>query len=238
MTAIVLAGGKGTRIAHLVNVPKPLVPVCGEPFLHWITKWVMAQGETSIVYSAGFKAHEIEAWVDAEQSRLPGCTLKTVVETSPLGTGGGALLCADAVEDDHYLIVNGDSLTDLSLEAAYGWLERDATLDGVMVGVVVEDASRYGSLAYGDDNILTGFREKTPGKGVVNAGTYLLRKHMFDGFTPGESYSMETDFFPTWLSDGRRIGIVMTAQQFIDIGTPDTFRQADTFVRAVYGASN
>lgn len=92
LTAVVLAGGRGTRIAHLApDTPKPLVPVAGKPFLEWLTLYLMRHGLKRFVYSTGYKAEQTEAWT--QSVRLPGVTMETVAEPAALGTGGAIFGC-------------------------------------------------------------------------------------------------------------------------------------------------
>ena len=230
MTAIVLVGGKGTRIAHLVSdLPKPLVRVAGQPFLHWVLRWVALQGEERVVLAAQHLAEQICSF--ALDQRQAGHSVEICVEPTPLGTGGAVLHAASRHPDHVYLVLNGDSLALMSLRRAYEWLAEDPALDGVIAGVRVADAGRFGSLAVGKDSLLLGFHEKRPGVGLINAGLYLLRDRLL-GDEPARPLSIETDCFPTWLKEGRRIGVIAADVPFIDIGTPESLAQSSRFIES------
>ena len=148
ITTIVLAGGRGTRIAHLSgDRPKPLVEVNGRPFLDWLTLYLMRAGLMDLVYSAGYKAEQIEGWLrgfEAGKQSLGALRLRVVREDAPLGTGGAVLACLDAC-DEWLLALNGDSLALFDLGRLLA-LANEPGMDGALVGLPIDDASRYGSL--------------------------------------------------------------------------------------------
>ena len=231
MTAIILVGGKGTRIASIVSdVPKPLVPVAGRPFLHWVLDWVALQGETRLVLAAQHLSEQVLAFAERESTDRSGVSISVCVEPEPLGTGGAVTLAASRHPDGTYLVLNGDSVALFSLAAAYEWLASDPTLDGVVAGVDIDDAARYGSLDVDDRSILRGFSEKRPGAGLINAGIYLFRARLLASLASGR-LSMETDCFPRWLAAGARLGVVVAKAPFIDIGTPQSLSESSRFVQ-------
>ena len=234
MSAIILVGGEGRRLSAVApGKPKPLVEVAGQPFLHWVTRWVEAQGEHDIVLAACHMADQVEAWAEAEGAAQPSCRFSVSIEPSLLGTGGGLVYAASNHRADHYLCLNGDSATFISLKLAQDWLKSDPSLDGVIIAKELDDASRFGSLDIGPDGLLKGFREKQPGAGWINAGIYLLRAPLL-ALEP-KAMSIEFDCFPRWLADGARIGVLASDADFLDIGTPETLAQASAFITANRG---
>ncbi len=134
VTAIVLAGGRGTRIQALYpDLPKPLVPAAGQPFLHWVVAWLEKQGIDDVVISSGYRAEQIDAWV--AQTRRPNAELRTCRETEPLGTGGGTLQCLDHARD-LVLVLNGDSLLVTQTAPLLAWL-KDPEVESAIMGVPV-----------------------------------------------------------------------------------------------------
>jgi D-glycero-alpha-D-manno-heptose 1-phosphate guanylyltransferase len=228
ITAVVLAGGRGTRLAELYpDIPKPMVPVCGQPFLHWVTDWLVEQGITDIVYSVGYRAQQIAAWADAARGNW-NATLRCVTEPEPLGTGGGVLQCL-ALCADHVLVVNGDSLTPVSLAPL---IARAALSDGALLGVKMDDASRYGTLTLDGAGRLVRFAEKQPGAGIINAGVYLLSRVLLERFESGRKISMEEELFPALIAQGANLTCeVAENAPFLDIGTPQSMKEAEAFVR-------
>jgi NDP-sugar pyrophosphorylase family protein len=227
LTAVVLAGGRGTRIAHLVpDMPKPLVPVAGKPFLEWLTLFLMRHGLKRFVYSTGYKAEQIEAWT--KSAPLPGATTETVAEPAALGTGGAIFGCLDHC-GEWFLALNGDSLAIFDVTRLTGFAGGD--VDCVIAGLPVADASRYGSLDVGADGHLLGFREKQPGAGLINAGFYLFRKAALLPFVRPGQVSLETEVLPAMIAAGLRVSVLDIGKvDFIDIGTPETLTAADEFI--------
>ena len=227
--AVVLAGGAGTRIRHLhPDVPKPLIPVGGRPWLEWICRYWIRQGIRRVAISLGHMADVAErqiAW------SWPGVEIRTVREETPLGTGGALRFAADAMpEGDPVLALNGDSLLVADLTGAWKLLEDDAGAAGVVVGVEMEDASRFGTLRVDAGGVLRGFDEKRPGRGWINAGIYLFRRQTLRQFPAAEPLSMEHDVFPSLLESGARLRVFCAAGDFIDIGSPDSLAVAAAFV--------
>jgi len=233
-TAIVLAGGKGTRIASLYpNIPKALIPAAGQPFLYWVTEWLVGEGLRDIVYSAGHLADQIERWV-AVQSAERGHTvrLRTVTESTPLGTGGGVRGCLDLCAE-WVVVLNGDSLYRASLGPAWRRIAEE-TLDGALLALPVSDTRRYGSLEMDESGRLRAFFEKRPGAGLINAGVCLFRRALLEPFPAGVILSMENDVIPTLIRRGANLGVVVGDGAFLDIGTPQSIVLAEGFVRDLF----
>jgi D-glycero-alpha-D-manno-heptose 1-phosphate guanylyltransferase len=228
VTALVLAGGRGTRIQAIhPDIPKPMVPVAGKPFLHWLTLWLARHGLDHFVYSTGFRADAIDAWIHDDE--FPALTRIARPEDSPLGTGGGLFNSLDACRD-WVLVVNGDGLVMGGISELLA-LRHLAGIDGALLGVDVEDTSRYGSLEIDAAQRLTGFQEKVPGQGTINGGLYLFRKSFLDAHRVHGPSSIERDLFPSFIRRHADLRVVRTTAPFIDIGTPETLRQAETFIR-------
>lgn len=227
ISVVILAGGRGTRIHALYpDVPKPLIPVAGKPFLYWLTLWLSRHGLSTFIYSAGYMAEKIEAFV---AGGMDGLCLTCIREDDPLGTGGAILHCLHAC-DEWIVAVNGDGLVMGGLEKLLSCCGQD--IDGAILGVRVADASRFGSLSTDSFGSLIGFREKQAGQGLINGGVYLFRKSILELVARSGPCSLEYDLFSEMIAKGARIRVIDTEAAFIDIGTPETVKQADAFVRA------
>ena len=229
--AVVLAGGFGTRIKHLLgDLPKPMAPVNGRPFLEWIVRWLAAQKIRRVVVSTGYMAEMIEAHFRPQP--VAGVAVTCVPETTPLGTAGGFL---NAVRQSHlrpgaWFLLNGDSLTFPRLGEAIGAL-RDESVAGVIFGRELPDAGRYGSLVTDAGGRLVCFAEKRPGRGVVNTGIYLLRDSLLERFGAKVPLSIEQEVFPALTVAGVSLKVLTMNAPFLDIGTPETLPQADQFIQ-------
>ena len=229
ITTVLLAGGLGTRIRAIhPDVPKPLIPVAGRPFLYWATAYLAHHVLRRFLYSTGYKSELIAAWCG--DASMPGLAREACAEAEPLGTGGGLRNCLPRA-GAWILAANGDSLCLAGLPALLAHAAA-GDCDAAIVGVFRADASRYGSLAVDEAGRLLAFREKAPGSGLVNAGTYLFRKDRLAALHLPARCSIETDIFPALLAAGRRIAVIAVAEApFIDIGTPESLADATDFVR-------
>jgi NDP-sugar pyrophosphorylase family protein len=186
-------------------------------------RYLAKQGVRSVVLSTGHLAEVIKdhGWSKAE----PGVRIACVPETTPLGTAGGFLNAAQlsGEKPSAWLVLNGDSLVLSSLAPVVSEMS-DPAVSGVVMGCVVPDAARYGTLAIGAGGRLEGFAEKRPGRGVINAGVYLLRDSVIGKFPANRPLSFETDVFPKLIRDGVSLKVAEVDAPFLDIGTPDSLR--------------
>ena len=256
-TVILLAGGFGKRLRHLhPELPKPLIPVADRPFIDWIGLFWASQGVRRIIVSLGHLASVAEQhlretdWGDIE--------ILTVREDEPLGTAGAIIHAARSHDcGDPFIVANGDSLVFGSMSEAWNLIDpateartqvrgqassalasheekpsQTKQLCGVILGRQVHDASRYGSLRTNDQGQLLHFEEKQPGKALINAGVYLLRKSLLDQFPNRTPLSMELDVFPALLQAGVDLRVHPVSGDFLDIGTPRDLRRAGRFIEA------
>src|SRR4051812_9247766 len=122
VVAVVLAGGFGTRVQHLLpGVPKPMAPVAGKPFLEWVVRYLAKQGIRKVVFSTGYLSNVIKDYFhgEARTAFLPVEEIRCISETEPLGTAGGFLNAARGSGQNSavWLVLNGDSIAfaDLAL---------------------------------------------------------------------------------------------------------------------------
>jgi D-glycero-alpha-D-manno-heptose 1-phosphate guanylyltransferase len=233
--AVVLAGGLGTRVQHLLpDLPKPMAPVAGRPFLEWVVRYLARQGVAQVILSSGYRAEVIAAHFDRQPVR--GVHVQCVAETGPLGTAGGFLHAVEAGgrDADAWLVLNGDSLVFASLDAVVRELD-DADCAGAIVARSVPDASRYGSIVADSDGRILGFEEKRPGPGLINAGVYLLRGDLPARLPAGRPLSFEREVFPALTAAGSLLRVHRTNAAFLDIGTAESLPQADEFIRGNLG---
>ncbi len=234
VTTVILAGGKGTRLRGLhPDTPKPMIEVAGRPFLYWLTAWLAAHGLTRFVYSVGHQAQQIEQWCGGDD--FPALQRVCRCEPQPLGTGGGLLNCIDLC-DEFVLVANGDGLVMAGVDSLLD-LRRAPRVEGGLIGVAVEDTARYGSLVIDSEGRLEGFREKIPGRGIVNGGLYLFRTALLKSLHQIGSLSIEHELIPRMIAAHADLRVVCPANvPFIDIGTPESLAEAERFVRTHLGA--
>ncbi|MCS6814440.1 MAG: nucleotidyltransferase family protein [Cyanobacteria bacterium] len=228
--AVILAGGLGTRVQHLLpGIPKPMAPVAGKPFLEWVVRYLANQGIQRVVLSVGYLADVIEDHFLPQP--VLGVHITCSRELEPLGTAGG-FLNAVAQMPEHptaWLVLNGDSLVCTQLTDLSACL-LDPTVDGAILGVEVDDRSRYGGLAQDPQGNLVGFTEKCPGAGLINAGVYLLKHGLLLKFPQIRPASFEYDIFPALIARSVKLRIHTITAPFLDIGTPESLPQRERFI--------
>lgn len=227
---LILAGGIGSRLQSVVeDVPKPLAPVAGKPFVQWHLDHLIDHGINEVVISAGYKAECFEGFLETQQTN--SLKLELVSEIERLGTGGAilhALRESEILADsDTFFCLNGDSFTPWEPEVLF---EKLNELEGALLGLKVRDPSRYGTLDFDDRGVLKSFKEKTenPSSHYINAGVYCFQKSLFEGLSV-EKCSLEYDLFPHWLTNKKTFHILKSSAKFIDIGTPESYQNAQTF---------
>lgn len=227
ISAIILAGGLGTRLRSTVpDLPKPMAPICGRPFLeHQLDYWIK-QGVGHFVLSVGYK-HELI--IGHFGNSYKGAELDYVIEESPLGTGGGLLLAIEKIsKDEPFLLLNGDTyfavdlkdLIDFSLANEADWyfsLFRTHE-EGRYMGMDISAQGQIVSLKSGTGQ---------PGR-LANGGVYWVNARALrsDRFASGVRVSLEDDIFPDAMASGQRLLGIEFSGTFIDIGVPDDYHRA------------
>jgi D-glycero-alpha-D-manno-heptose 1-phosphate guanylyltransferase len=221
--AIILAGGLGTRLRDSVpGLPKAMAPVGGKPFISFVIDALRMQGIQRLVFSLGYKSEIIEDYLS---EYYPTLDYKTVVETSPLGTGGAIQVALNACTTPHVLIANGDTLYKINLpdlESVHLVNESVCTL----ALKPMKNFDRYGVVETDESNRIISFREKKfYDEGLINGGIYIVDKNKFLQHRFSGSFSFEKDFLEKFYRDGRFFGNVQNGY-FIDIGIPEDFEKA------------
>jgi D-glycero-alpha-D-manno-heptose 1-phosphate guanylyltransferase len=221
LEGIILAGGFGTRLRQVVpDLPKPMAPIAGRPFLEILLSDLARKGLGRIVLSLGFMAEKIESYFS---TRFAGMEIDYVIEDDPLGTGGAVRLAMEQCNEDHVFIFNGDTYLDLEIDAVERqWQSHHRP---IIVGREVPDTARYGRLLSKDAQVV-GFTEKgISGLGLINAGCYVLNRGQLDVFPQHSAFSLETDYLAKAVQD-LPFDLFVTSGHFIDIGVPEDYQRA------------
>ena len=219
--AVILAGGRGTRLEALTrHAPKPLLEVCGHPFLVHLVRDIRRHGIDRIIFSVGYLA---ECIMDhfGDGSRF-GARFVYSREDTPLDTGGAARMAAERTTGP-FLVFNADSLFLINyLDLGLGL--REGT-DCALALRRVPDATRFGTVTLSEEGRIERFLEKQgAGPGLINAGVYALRQQALRDCPQGPS-SLERDLFPRLAAQGRLAGREYDGY-FIDIGLPCSLEAA------------
>lgn len=228
MDAVILAGGLGTRLRGVVSDrPKPMATVAGRPFIEWLLHDLSMQGIRRVVLATGYKGDMIENHLG--HGERMGMDLVYSREAEPRGTGGALRQSLDYIQTDDVLVLNGDSFCHVDADRllqTHRYMGARVSLWLVGVG----DCRRYGTVEVANDGSVTRFREKSDAiqAGFINAGVYLFHRRVLDMIPEGRSTSLERELFPHLI--GRGLFGVVGPGPFLDIGTPESYRSAESFI--------
>lgn len=219
--AIVLVGGLGTRLRAVVSdLPKPMAPVAGRPFLAWVLDQLAKRGMRRIILATGYLGERVH---DAVGNRWSGMDIAYSHEREPLGTGGAVCAATAMLQGDQVHVLNGDTFLDYDPFALEGFTREHEADIGVALAYV-GDVGRYGA-ATRRGAWLDGFSEKGGlGEGWVNAGCYFLSQRAIASWPMGRS-SLEAEVLAPAVAASRVVGYDQT-RGFIDIGVPEDYARA------------
>jgi D-glycero-alpha-D-manno-heptose 1-phosphate guanylyltransferase len=229
--AIILAGGLGTRLRSVVSdVPKPLAPVGGRPFLAWVLDALAMQGIRRAVLATGFMGDRV---ANACGQSWRGMELLYSREHAPLGTGGAIAMAFSQVQGDACLVLNGD--TWLAFDHAkfdQAWRAGSSRLAIALAEVT--DVSRYGAVEVEQSRVTALVEKGAVGPGYINAGVYGIRRSLLADFPAKESFSFESDVLMPTVHREAVFGYTRT-HDFVDIGVPQDYQRAQELVPATAG---
>ncbi|KAF5415374.1 MAG: hypothetical protein C5S49_05915 [Candidatus Methanogaster sp.] len=226
ITAVILAGGLGTRLRKVVSDrSKVMSDVCERPFLSYLLDQLADAGFKHVVLCTGYLGEQVQKVFGSKYGSL---RLSYSQETEPLGTAGAIRLALPLFKSKSLLILNGDSFFETDLKS---FVEQhyEKGSNASLLLVEMPDTSHYGSVNVDANNMVKSFDEKVSNSrhGWVNSGVYLIEEHMIRRIPASKSVSLEHEMFPAWIGHGlygyQRHG------RFIDIGTPETFAKAQEY---------
>lgn len=233
--AVVLVGGKGTRLRPLtLSAPKPMLPTAGLPFLTHLLSRIAAAGIEHVILGTSYKPAVFEA--EFGDGSALGLQIEYVTEEHPLGTGGGIANVAGKLRNDTAMVFNGDVLSGADLAQLLDFHRSnraDVTLQLVRVG----DPRAFGCVPTDEEDRVVAFLEKTedPPTDQINAGCYVFERNVIDRIPQGREVSVEREVFPALLADGDcKIYGYVDASYWRDMGTPEDFvRGSADLVRGI-----
>jgi D-glycero-alpha-D-manno-heptose 1-phosphate guanylyltransferase len=233
MEAIILAGGLGKRLRSVVaDVPKPMAPVLGKPFLEYQLAYWHAQGVKRFILSVGYKWNIIQDHFGAE---FKDAEIDYCVEPEPLGTGGGFLLSLEKLKtEDPFLLLNGDTIFKVRLADLASFHQKKAA-EMTLALAEVRDNDRYSGIDLASDGRITAFGRRDKARGgsaAVNGGIYLMDPAAFGSieWNGSDPISLEDQICPQLLADGRKIFKLVSNAPFINIGVPESYRLAEKII--------
>jgi mannose-1-phosphate guanylyltransferase len=225
MKAVVLVGGQGTRLRPITfDIPKALVPLRNRPFMGYMLDFLRRGGLDGAVLSLGYLPDPIQAYL-CEGHELQDFSVDYAVEGRALGTAGGIKNAEEYLDDETFVVVNGDVLTGMDLATA---IEVHRTTDALATITLtsVEDPTAYGLVEVDHDMVVKRFLEKPAADEVttnlVNAGVYVMEREVLDMIPAGREVSIEREIFPSLQARGR-LRAHVSSSYWRDIGTPRSY---------------
>ena len=227
MKAILLAGGKGSRLRPLtIHTPKPIVPIFDRPFLHYQIDLLKQVPEIDeVILSLNYQPRRIEEILGDGADM--GIKIRYVVEPAPLGTGGAIKYAGDKLTES-VVVFNGDVLTQIDLAAVIR-LHRERRAKATIVLTPVDNPTAYGLVETDADGGIRRFLEKPSPDEIttnnINAGIYVLEPDTFDRIPSDVAWSIERSYFPSLVERQETFVAYVYDGYWIDIGTPEKYTQ-------------
>lgn len=229
---VVLCGGLGKRLRSVTgHNPKVMAAVDGRPFLDVLLEYLARQGFQRVILCTGYKADQIEEYY---RQNTQGLCLEFSREEEPLGTGGAVRNARCLIQGSPFFVLNGDSFCAVNYRALGEFHQSRKALASLVVSKV-NDQRDYGGIVLDETRRIVRFVEKNtaaPSGGTeageeiygVNAGVYCFNDEIFSFMPEARAFSLEYDFFPGLVR--RNFFGFMVDDVFLDIGTPERYRQA------------
>jgi NDP-sugar pyrophosphorylase family protein len=236
VAALLLVGGKGTRLQSVVSsAPKPMAAVGERSFLELLVGQLRAQGIRRLVMCSGYLAEQIEEKFG--DGRGWDVSIGYSREQEPMGTAGAVKMAEGFLGGAaDFVVMNGDSFLECDFARLIRF-HRERRALATMAVVRVDDAGRYGTVRVAADGRVTGFLEKTGAgsPGLINAGVYVFSREIF-AHLPNGAGSLEKEVFPSILELG--VHALEQRGMFIDIGTPEDYARAQESCGRLYDAAS
>jgi len=226
VTAVILAGGFGTRLRQVVSDrPKVMAEINGKPFIAYILDQLVAAGIDRVIISIGYMADIVGNTIGA---RYNGLHVDYSREETPLGTAGALKLAGPAVSTEYCLVMNGDSYTEFD-PILFFMTHKQKNANITLLVKTVDDTTHFGIIQMNEQNEINKFMEKerSTGTGLINAGIYIMKTSVLQKIPDKAPCSLEYDFFPAMI--GKNIYGYEAKGRFIDIGTPESYLEAEKF---------
>ncbi len=222
--AVILAGGKGTRLYPITKeIPKPLLPVGKKPIINYLVDLFQNQGikEIAVLISRDFK-EDFQWWKKRYFSKN---NIKLVEESEPLGTFGGLFLLKDWLGDKPFFLTNGDELKEIDLVKMADFHQKTG-LPATIALVKVPDPQHYGVVVC-DQGKVENFVEKpeNPPSSYINSGLYLLDSEVLERLSSPEFLMTEVDLFPKLAQEKKLAGFQFQGK-WTDCGTWERYSKA------------
>ena len=225
MRAVVMAGGEGTRLRPLTtNVPKPLLPVVGEPIMGHLLRLLRRHGVGEAVVTVQYLAGSIRSYFG--DGAEYGVALSYATEAVPLGTAGSVKNAEEGLRGEPFLVISGDALTDIDLSRPIEFHHANDALVTVALSRK-PNVLEFGNVITDESGRIERFIEKPTWGQVfsdtVNTGIYVMAPEVLARIPADERIDWSADVFPELLADGERLFGFVTSEYWEDVGTIDSY---------------
>lgn len=229
MKAMVLGAGVGSRLDPLtLKMPKPLVPVVNRPVIDHIFRLLAKHGISEVVCNLHYKAQSIERYFT--QNPPAGINFKFLKEASLSGDAGGVRACRKYLENDTFLVIMGDLLTDADLTSIVNLHKRKGALASIAV-TPVEDVTKFGVVVRNSSGFIEGFQEKPSLEEAlaheISTGIYVLEPSIFEHIPQTGTYGFGRELFPSLITKGLPVLGVDINSYWSDVGTFETYLRSN-----------
>ena len=231
MKAVIMAGGKGTRLRPLTsNQPKPMISIVNKPCMEHILELLRRHGFERVIVTLEYMPEVIQGYF-GDGSEW-GMNIEYSVEEEPLGTAGSVKYVEDRL-GERFVIVSGDALTNVDLTEALSFHEERGA-EATLVLKKVDDPSGFGIVTVEENGRVTDFMEKPDEEEVfsytANTGIYILEPSVLEDIPEGQEYDWSKEQFPKMLEEGRPLYGYVTESYWEDIGNIEQYMGAQRAV--------
>lgn len=228
--AIVLCGGKGTRLRpYTYTIPKPMLPLGKKPILQYVISSIAKAGISEVYLTVGYLHEQIENYFGDGQKHFKGIRLYYSVEKEEMGTAGSIIPLKDKMEGT-FLVMMGDHLSNLDLNSAISHHKKCGNIATIALnkkGVPLE----YGVADLDGNGNIVRFREKPIVENLVNAGIYVFEPEIFDFIRPKDDFA--THVFPRLLENKKKISGFVFSDYWLDIGRTTDYESINQYISVV-----
>ncbi|MBI4844367.1 MAG: nucleotidyltransferase family protein [Nitrospirae bacterium] len=229
---LILVGGQGSRLKSISKeLPKPLVPVNGRPFISILLNYLVRFGFKRIILCSGYRSEAVRHYL--QNLKFASAQIYISEETTPLGTAGAIKNAEPLITSEYFIVLNGDSFIELDyIDFVKRFFDKNAL--ALLALARVDDPSAYGSVEIDENGRINSYTEKKDkmhNAGYISGGVYMFGRHVLDFIQPLANMSLEYELFPRLLDafKGRIYGYCCSGD-FIDIGTPENYHRAGSIL--------
>ena len=223
-TAIILAGGLGTRLKKTVpSLPKPMAPILGRPFLEYQMDYWIGQGVNKFILSIGYLNQTVTKHFGR---RYQEASIDYIIEDKPLGTGGALLMAAQGLNEP-FLVLNGDTFFEVDLNLLNDFHKQQRS-EWTLSLFRANQSERYMGLKLANNGEIIALESENSDSNLFNGGVYLINPSVFDLLDKPSrgKISLENDLLPNFITSGGALYGLECIGKFIDIGLPKDYHRA------------